>query len=50
MLHAIYVADQGALDPVLQRLQATHGEPIVSHLYSGYCKEHEIPNRASLRP
>jgi hypothetical protein len=47
VLHAIYTADQPALDAVLPRLQATHGEQIVHHLYSGYCKAHQIPNRAS---
>jgi alpha-ketoglutarate-dependent taurine dioxygenase len=47
MLHAIYTADQGALDSVLPRLHATYGEQVVFHLYSGYCKEHGIPNRAS---
>ena len=47
MLHAIYTADQEALDVVLQQLHATYGKQIVLHLYSGYCKEHGIPNRAS---
>ena len=47
MLHAIYTADQAALDVVLQQLHATYGEQIVFHLYSGYCNEHGIPNRAS---
>jgi TIR domain len=48
MLHAIYTADQEALGVVLQRLNATYGEQIVFHLYSGYCAEHAIPNRASV--
>jgi TIR domain len=48
MLHAIYTADQAALDVVLQQLHATYGEQIVFHLYSGYCNEHGIPNRASM--
>jgi hypothetical protein len=47
MLHAIHTADQAALDGVLQELRATYGEQIVFHLYSGYCNEHGIPNRAS---
>jgi hypothetical protein len=47
MLHAIYTADQAALDAVLPRLHATYGAQIVHHLYSGYCQAHEIPNRAS---
>jgi hypothetical protein len=47
MLHAIYTADKEALDSVLPRLHATYGEQVVFHLYSGYCKEHGIPNRAS---
>jgi hypothetical protein len=50
MLHAIYTADQAALDLVLHRLHATYGEQFVYHLYSGYCAEHEIPNRASVGP
>ena len=45
MLHAIYTANQEALDLVLQQLHATYGEQIVFHLYSGYCNEHGIPNR-----
>jgi hypothetical protein len=49
MLHAIYTADQAGLDAVLPRLHATYGAQIVHHLYSGYCKAHEIPNRASTR-
>lgn len=48
MLHSIYTADQAALDVVLQRLHATYGEQIVFHLYSGYCEQHKIPNRASV--
>jgi hypothetical protein len=47
MLHSIYTADQGALDTALHRLHGTYGEQIVFHLYSGYCKEYDIPNRAS---
>jgi hypothetical protein len=47
MLHAIYTADQQALDAVLQQLHAIHGKQFVSHLYAGYCAEHAIPNRAS---
>jgi hypothetical protein len=47
MLHAIYTADQAALDAILPRLHAAYGEQIVHHLYSGYCKEHQIPNRVS---
>lgn len=47
MLHAIYTADQEALDLVLPRLHSSYGEQVVLHLYSGYCKEHGIPNRAS---
>jgi hypothetical protein len=50
MLHAIYAADQAALDAVLPRLYATYGEQIVHHLYAGYCKAHEIPNRMSTPP
>jgi hypothetical protein len=46
MLHAIYAAEQEALDSVLPRLHATYGEQVVFHLYSGYCQEHGIPNRA----
>jgi hypothetical protein len=48
MLHAIYAAEQEALDSVLPRLHATYGEQVVFHLYSGYCQEHGIPNRASV--
>jgi hypothetical protein len=47
MLHAIYTADQAALDVILSQLRATYGEQIVFHLYSGYCKKHGIPNRVS---
>ena len=47
MLHAIYTADREALDGVMQRLHASHGERVVFHLYAGYCREHGIPNRAS---
>ncbi len=50
MLHSIYTADQEALEVVLQRLHATYGEQIVSHFYSGYCKQHEIPNWALTGP
>jgi len=49
MLHSIYTADQEALSSLLPRLHATYGEQLVFHLYSGYCKEHKIPNRASVR-
>jgi hypothetical protein len=49
MLHAIYTADQAALDAVLPRLYASYGEQIVHHLYAGYCKAHEIPNQMSRR-
>jgi hypothetical protein len=48
MLHAIYTADQTALDAVLPQLRATYGEQILFHIYSGYCNEHGIPNRASV--
>jgi hypothetical protein len=47
MLHAIYTADQARLDAVLPRLHGVYGEQIVSHLYSGYCSAHGIPNRMS---
>jgi hypothetical protein len=47
MLHSIYTADQMALDLILQQLHATYGEQLVYHFYSGYCKQHQIPNRAS---
>jgi len=47
MLHAIYTADQAAFDAILPGLHASYGEQIVHHLYSGYCKEHQIPNRMS---
>jgi hypothetical protein len=50
MLHSIYTADQRALDVILQQLHATYGEQIVYHLYSGYCKEHQIPNRVNRPP
>jgi TIR domain len=50
MLHAIYTADQEALDEVLHRLHAIYGEQVVFHLYSGYCEEHAIPNRGSAGP
>jgi hypothetical protein len=39
-------ADQAALETILPRLFATYGKQIVHHLYSGYCEEHKIPNRA----
>jgi TIR domain len=50
MLHAIYTADQEALDVVLHGLHSIYGEQTVFHLYSGYCAEHAIPNRASAGP
>lgn len=50
MLHAIYTANEEALEPVLRRLNANYGEQFVFHVYSGYCELHGIPNQASWEP
>ena len=47
MLHAIYTANQAALDVVLAELNATYGTQIVHHLYKGYCARHGIPDRTA---
>jgi hypothetical protein len=47
MLHSMYTADRAGLDSVLARLHSTYGEPLVYHVYQGYCARHGIPNRAA---
>ena len=45
MLYAIYTANQGLLDGVMNRLRERLPDNVVSHFYSGYCEQHGIPNR-----
>ena len=48
MLHSLYTGNQVSFDAVMTRLHAEYGEQIVHHLYSGYCRKHRIPNRATV--
>jgi hypothetical protein len=45
MLYAIYTANQELLNGVMSKLQERLPDKYIAHLYSGYCKQHGIPNR-----
>jgi TIR domain len=45
MLYAIYTANQPLLKGVQKKLCEFVPEKGLAHLYSGYCKQHGIPNR-----
>lgn len=45
MLYALYTANQNLLDGVLRKLYEFVPAKGVAHLYTGYCKQHGIPNR-----
>jgi hypothetical protein len=48
MLHSIYTADQTNLDAILSELRSVYGSQIVHHIYKGYCKRHQIPDRSTI--
>ncbi|HEY0004365.1 MAG TPA: toll/interleukin-1 receptor domain-containing protein [Pyrinomonadaceae bacterium] len=45
MLYAIYTANQELLNGAMRKLQEHLPEQAIAHLYSGYCKQHGLPNR-----
>lgn len=49
MLLSIYTANQPVLETVLTELYPTYGQQIVYHLYKGYCTEHGIPIRTTVK-